>query len=138
MWPIRAVREPKTTGAGLKNKERSSSSQRQLPQTLVQAAQEVDSYDPPGPRECLRQAVQYIRPLARAPPRPSGFAGAAGIESGATQLLYLAQRPARSPSSELRGSNGMVSSRFTPSVLGGERDTEHVVYFSFLRPPSTA
>ena len=40
MWPIRALREPKTTGAGLKNKERSSSSQRQLPQTLVQAAQE--------------------------------------------------------------------------------------------------
>jgi hypothetical protein len=55
MWPIRALREPKTTGA-LARRLRGGghpSSQTQLPQTLLQAAQEVDSRDP-------RQIVETV------------------------------------------------------------------------------
>jgi hypothetical protein len=81
---------------------------------------------------CFGSASTADQPLAetffavRATPHPrltsvgSAFSGIyvtdKGVEGGAAQLLYLAQRPARPTSAEVRRSDGMVISQTTPSV----------------------
>src|SRR5215212_10302088 len=84
---------------------------------LVQASEAMGCWDTSDRRDGLRQAdLQHLRALARASPRDPGSACSIGGEGGAAQLLYLAQRPARPTSAEVRRSDGMVSSQFTPSV----------------------
>jgi hypothetical protein len=91
----RASREKRTIGGGSKTtgaQHPSARRSQQLPQAkLVQAFEAMAGGNTSDRRECLRQALQRLRPLAGAASRHHRFAGTSGIEGSSAQLLDLAQ-----------------------------------------------
>src|SRR5829696_1775335 len=91
--------------------------QTQRPRGVAQAFEALGSRDPPDRRERLRQAFQYLRPLAGATSPAERVASAFGGKGSPAQLLHLAQWAARSFPVGLRRLARVVTSQFTPSVI---------------------
>jgi hypothetical protein len=87
-WSTRASRGQITTSGGSGATERSLSlpAQTQRPRGVAQAFEALGSRDPPDRREHLRQAFQYLRPLAGATSPASGVASAFGGKGSPAQL----------------------------------------------------